>query len=296
MKNAVLCKIDGMKYIGYITSLILLMFLHSCKTEQPDIPQTQTNSKRVGTNVVMSIQFAELLNDIAFEAATSLVVDSSKIEYEGKYIAACSDTNLTQKGNGQTEIEIQFHSCTLEGSINLDGQLVVEVRGNTLEQGAFFTVRAEDLRVDDYVLSGSMDIQHAGYTQDETMIFKTRVKDLKYMGIVGYGVTFSGEFDREFKSGFHDNIFYDGEAAYENDEFGLTGGGEIFGADFDSTMVLIDKELEKRNECVYFSRGVITLTTKGKPSRTLNWGDGSCDNKVKMTTNKGEYEIELMNL
>lgn len=272
------------------------MFLHSCKTEQPDIPRTETNPQKVGKNVVFSLQFAELLNDIAFEAATSLLVDTTKIEHEGKYIAECSDTTLTRKENGRTEIEIQFHSCTLEGSVNLDGGLVVEVRGNILEQGSFFSVRAVDLRVGDYALSGSVQIQQTGYTQDETILFKTRVNELNYMGIVGYNVTFSGEFDREFISGFHDNIFYDGIEAHDNDEFGITGGGELAGADFDSTMVLIDKELEKRNECIYFSRGVITLTTKGKPSQTLNWGDGSCDNKVKMITNKAEYDIELMNL
>ena len=285
-----------MKYIGYITSFYLLLFLLSCETEQPDIPQTETHPKREGENVVMSLQFAELFNDIAFETATSLIVDTSKVEYQGKYIANCSDTTITKNTNGRTDVEIQFNSCSLEESISLDGQLVVEVRGNTLEQGSFFTVRAVDLRVDDYVLSGTVRIQQVGYTQDETILFKTRIEELNYMGIVGYGATFSGEFDREFKSGFHDNIFYDGLEAHNNDEFGITGGGEIVGGNLDSTMVLIDKELEKRNECVYFSRGVITLTTKGIPSRTLNWGNGSCDNKVKMTTNKGEYDIELMNL
>lgn len=55
----------------------------------------------------------------------------------------------------------------------------------------------------------------------------------------------------------------------------------------------ITTPLIKAMNCKWMQKGVIELTPSGKSARTLDFGDGKCDNKAKITVNGNTYDFEM---
>lgn len=51
--------------------------------------------------------------------------------------------------------------------------------------------------------------------------------------------------------------------------------------------------LTKPANCKYITKGTVELTPNGLNTRTINYGDGTCDNKATVTVNGNSFEITL---
>ena len=57
--------------------------------------------------------------------------------------------------------------------------------------------------------------------------------------------------------------------------------------------IKITKPLIKRFGCSYIESGIVELTPEGLSTRTIDYGDGTCDNKAKLTINGNSFDFTL---
>jgi len=72
----------------------------------------------------------------------------------------------------------------------------------------------------------------------------------------------------------------------EGNSSGVTREGLAWTASYPSALV-------KKNSCKWVSSGSILVTPQGLAPRTINFGEGTCDNKATLTIEDKTYQIEL---
>lgn len=101
-------------------------------------------------------------------------------------------------------------------------------------------------------------------------------------GTITYQATYNtamveGESTMDYK----DNVF-----ATTGSASGTTPAGQAFTA-------LVTTPLISNMKCNNFVKGVVELTPAGEPKRTLNYGEGDCDNKASITVNGITFNVNL---
>jgi hypothetical protein len=78
-----------------------------------------------------------------------------------------------------------------------------------------------------------------------------------------------------------------------DDVFLISGQASGTSAKGDSFTAAITTPLRIAVSCQYIESGVVTLTPKGKPARTIDFGTSGCDNKAKVSVNGIGYDITM---
>jgi hypothetical protein len=71
---------------------------------------------------------------------------------------------------------------------------------------------------------------------------------------------------------------------------GSTTGTSARGSSYSA---VITTPLRKANACPWIESGVVTITPRNKKTRTIDFGDGTCDNKATVTIEGKVYNITL---
>jgi hypothetical protein len=51
--------------------------------------------------------------------------------------------------------------------------------------------------------------------------------------------------------------------------------------------------VEKRASCTWITKGRIDLTPEGLATRTVDYGDGTCDDKATLTINGNTFQFQM---
>jgi hypothetical protein len=101
-------------------------------------------------------------------------------------------------------------------------------------------------------------------------------------------ITWTADKYREISAGFN-------TPAWGDDEFNIWGtrtGTRVNGKSYTAVVDAV-KPLHKTTACRFVVSGVATITPAGGSVRTLDFGDGSCDNKATLTVNGQSRQITL---
>ena len=74
--------------------------------------------------------------------------------------------------------------------------------------------------------------------------------------------------------------------------YGEASGTNRQGTNF-STQILQDKPLVKHKTCRYIGRGIMELTPEGFKTRTINFGEGACDDEATFTVKENTVAFKL---
>lgn len=99
-------------------------------------------------------------------------------------------------------------------------------------------------------------------------------------------ITYRAEYTRLKSEGSATATFDDDVWRIEGHSSGVTREGKSWTASYPSALV-------KRNSCKWFGSGSVLVTPEGMDPRTINFGDGTCDNKATLTIGEHTYNIEL---
>jgi hypothetical protein len=73
----------------------------------------------------------------------------------------------------------------------------------------------------------------------------------------------------------------------------ITGSANGTSAGGTSYTAVIGQALRKELSCRHIVSGIISITPGDKPTRTINYGDGTCDDKATVTINGNVFNITL---
>jgi hypothetical protein len=78
-----------------------------------------------------------------------------------------------------------------------------------------------------------------------------------------------------------------------DDEYHITGSGNGTSANGTQFNVVITQALHVKLNCPRIVSGTVDITPSGKPTRTLDYGPGTCDYNATVTINGNVYNITL---
>lgn len=259
-------KLHNLKYALIIATAIGFT---ACQKES-------VTSEDANSPALASAQGQEQVNDIDAEAAFRL--DPSRAGANG----CPTVTWAADRGTFPNTVTIDFgDGCTGFNGRTKKGQLIVTMSADHFTAGAVRTVSPNEFYVDDIKVEGLRTVTNMGLNAEEQM----------YWTVVGNHTITDPEGDVGTHSINHVRTMTAGRDTEEeclDDEYSITGthsGTTREGKSFEG---LITVALVKRMDCRWPVSGVEAITTDARRgNRTIDFGDGTCDDKATVTTANG---------
>jgi hypothetical protein len=260
------------KSVLFLTALLLTVFaMESCrKNDNNDVAITTAEDLSVNEDYTEQI---DLDADIAVE------------ERGG---GPCPTVTFAQpEGTWPNTITVDYGaSCTRPDGRVLSGKLIINQTAEIRTPGAVRTVTHEDFFVDGVNVEGTRTWTNNGQNADGQWSYTKVATDMK--------LTFEDGTSTMWNKTRTSVLIEGGNTATHWDDVwsstGIASGTNRNGVDFTAT---ITEPLVKRASCRWISSGVIEFTA-GVRTRTLDFGDGTCDRFGTLTLANGEsYSIRL---
>ncbi len=188
-------------------------------------------------------------------------------------------TTAQPKGVWPNTITLDYSDagCT-KGGRTFKGKIVIEQSNAMNVAGAVRMISFVNFFVEGVQLEGSKTVTNAGINTAGLPKFNV-VVDEKLTFPDGTTATHKASRERTMTEG-------SATAARNDDVWIVTGGGEGVNRQGDTYSSSITTPLVKRNPCAWIGEGVIEFTLNGL-TRTLDFGDGSCDREATITRADG---------
>lgn len=176
-------------------------------------------------------------------------------------------------------------SNTLD-DITRSGKITVSLSGLMNEVNSLATFTFVDFVSEGYKVSGVHKIKYLGLNSGNnwprySVLTEARIEfpDKKF-------ITYRAEYIRLKSEGASTITPDDDVWRIEGHSSGVTREGLAWTASYPSALV-------KKNSCKWVSSGSILITPEGMAPRTINFGEGTCDNKATLVIEDKTYEITL---
>jgi hypothetical protein len=289
-----------MKKITIILTLLIngLILMNACKKdkEEPKEYDTQTSQD----NSLAETTFNNI-NDIVNEAISrgdSGLQSFRKGSGENSFLSTCATvtvTPATQPATGGT-ITVDFGSTSCQchdnrfrrGIINISYTGAYRDSGTVISIGFnnYFTGKTT---ANMFQVTGTKTIANKGHNSNGNINFDITV-DGHLINSNGVTMDWSSTRNREWISGF-------GTYPWTDDQYRITGSSSGKNFEGNTFTVIITSPLLINLSCSnmtnVITQGVFELTPQDKPTRTLDYGDGTCDDKATITVNGQSFTITL---
>lgn len=266
------------------------IFLGSCrkkeKAEEKDTDTTAASDQSIASSI--SNDMASMSDEAA--TSTNTTLSSYKVgESDGILATSCATVTSVTSGSTKT-ITVNFGTtnCTCKDNRLRRGSLTITMSGPYLTQGTVINVTPNNYYVDNNQVTGSKTITNNGLNSSNNLVFSITA-DLTIIKANGAGtISWHSDRQREWTAGASTPL------VWSDDVYSVTGsasGSNSNGGSFTSN---ITTALIRKMSCPrHFVSGVIEHTPAGKATRTINYGDGTCDNNATVTINAVTYTITL---
>jgi hypothetical protein len=276
MKNAVVLLTLGM------------LLSASCKKQQEiDKDTSSFDENNYATNVANDI------GSISDEAGRNKTVSGYKgASNDELQSGPCATLKFdTLVGSNPDSITVNFgtSNCLCNDGKYRRGEILITYTGKYKDSLAFITMTTINYFVDDNGVSGSRTVKNLGHNAQGHLVYDITENLNIAKANNGGTIVYNGQRRREWLSG--ENTIYWGD-----DKYSITGsasGHNSNGRSFTSgiTKPLVrDMSLACRK---HFVSGTYNHTPENKPTRTIDFGDGACDDIATVTVNGKTYTVTL---
>ncbi len=235
---------------------------------------------------------AESMFDI-IESITSSALEHADINSGGRYAVshhpeiACAMITL-QQGELAKWVTIDFgNGCDGPDGKTRKGKIKVEYTGGWLTKGAVITTIAENFYVNDLKIAGTRVVTSQGI-KDAALSLSVKIVGGKIIWPDGSFLT--RESVRTHKIMLSEDLSAI-ELQVTGGASGVTREGIEYAAEIIEPLVFTTS---CSNSAIYLPvSGMKTITVPELPVFTINYGEGACDNKFTVITDRGSKEITL---
>lgn len=273
----------SLKNIGLATIIIAGLSTSSCKKETvtPLAPAPTNEQFETSRNSYFDAQ--NFINEAISRGQLSFKNESETT------LNGCTTVTLDTTVNPHTVLIDFGPGCTgYDGKVR-GGQIYATFNNRDMSL-AGTTVHAEfrDYTVDGDTIGGTLDLVNNGATNDATMEGTIDVNsNISFEGNAG---TLEGNFH-------YDLHFYNNYTPINqtDDLFAFWGGGTgIVSSGREFTLTLTEPLYRKRQSgCNFFVGGIVTLDIDGESTRTMDYGNGTCDNIATIIQDGNTQTITL---
>jgi hypothetical protein len=176
--------------------------------------------------------------------------------------------------------------CTgLEG-IYRKGKMTISLTGKMNELNSTATFAFDNFYTDGHKVTGVHRITYSGLNTGNSWPRYQIFTEARIDFADGKFITYRANYWRLFSEGSNTNSASDDVWRIEGTSSGTTVDGKAWEATCSSALV-------KPMSCRWFTKGILVVTPQGEPAITVDFGDGTCDNKATVTKNGVTTTIEL---
>ncbi len=281
-----------MKRLGEIILVFVfvagLFSLQSCSKADDEknndgITKTETTDY---LNLLGAFNLSDVDDALATDETGNLLSDQLK-STEGRCFTITRDEN--EDGSFwpmSWTVDFGDGTCECACGHSRSGKIHVTLSAWWKNEGSLREISFDDFHFDGYKLEGTKTILNKGLNDDGNMVFEKKLTDGKITYEDGTSMSWSCTKEAEQIEGGGTFLFFD-------DVWSVTGSGSGVNIDGNNFKMTITSPLIYKNGCFYPVSGVITIEADGEEIKTIDYGDGECDNKITVAVGDQTVEIEL---
>ncbi|MES2589985.1 MAG: hypothetical protein V4622_13485 [Bacteroidota bacterium] len=285
------------KIILFGALVFTFVALESCKKDEPKEEQTN-DSTAPQSNAIIEGSFDDMTN-MSDQAITGNLVyyKSPKVTFfypaKGEeYPLEKVDCNVivTLDTTGTTKkitIDWGATNCMCNDQKQRRGKIETTFTGKYRDSGTVITHTPIDYYVNDNQIAGTKTVTNKGLNSNGQPYFIVSVNGVATMSN-GDVFTYVSNRVRTWTTGF---TTITGLFQFSDDEYDITGSATASSSLGNGYVANIITALHVKVGCAYVTSGILEFTPTGKILRTINYGDGTCDNTFTVTINGVTYTI-----
>lgn len=258
-------------------SLVVILMVSSCTEEKDDILEFDLDSSRDHA------QAESYWNDI-FKT-----VDEVSRDTPGIKSITCIDTLIIDTLSSPRSIFIDFgdEDCLGQDGRTRRGGILVTYSDRYRAEGAVITVTPEDYHVNDYLVHGTKTVTNQGANEQGNLYFTVEVMDASISAPDdAWTSTWESTRTREWLEGEETLQVLDDMYSITGTSTGVNRNGLPFS-------VSTTEPLLVEIGCPWIVSGTIEMEPEDGITRSVDYGDGDCDNDAMVVINGNAYPIEL---
>ena len=265
-----------------ILFFLFLLILAGCQkdtttTTTVSVPGDQNTSEG---SIVISDQTFEGLNGIVNSSFTSLGLKSGTL-------GTCPTiTGVTTALPIVITFDWGTGCASAEDGITRSGKVSVSLTGFMNVPNSVATFTFTDFVSNGNKITGVHRITYVGLNSGNSWPRYTVFTEAKIVFPDNKSMNYRAEYTRLQSEGSATAVLTDDVWRIEGTSSGTTREGVAWTANYPSALV-------KKNSCKWFSSGSVLITPTGGVPRTINFGDGTCDNKATLTIGTTTTDIVL---
>lgn len=184
------------------------------------------------------------------------------------------------------DIDFGSTNCTAANGRMRRGVLHVTFTGPYHAPGTVITITPQGYYVNDNHVEGTKTVTNMGLNEDHVPYF-TVVADLTVIaGNGNWTATHHAERIRTWVEGSD-------TPDHADDAYVITGHGHGVNRLGHAYVMNIQEPLHVHAGCPFITQGVVAVTPENQPERTIDYGDGSCDNTATVTVDGQSFTITI---
>lgn len=249
---------------------LALLGLNACQKDY-DVSESSLAAEDAGAA-------GNLLDDMGDEAALRTMAENS----------SCPVVTFSEPdGVYPNVITLDFgDGCTDDHGRTKAGRIVIEISDDLLTEGAVRTAHTEDFSINGREVEGTRTVTNIGTNESGEYLFSIQVERARVGCSDGEAITFNADHTATMVTGADTPEREDDAFLVEGTEWGTNRRGHEFTA-------VITEPIYRSRDCRWPLSGVREITS-GDKVRSLDYGDGQCDNIAVLTLGNGKTRsIEL---
>lgn len=271
-----------------VPALVLPLMIASCKKN--DDTDTDTNSARNESTVE---SYFNELNDITDQVAKTGTASGFRLaEDNATLLSSCAtitfDTSSIVSASNPDTMIVDFGTGCIGGDGRTRaGKIIVSSTGRYFDQGTIITIVPDGYSVNGNAISGSRVVTNTGNNSNGQPTFSVDVNGTVVLANNGGTITWTASRTRTWTEGYTTPLLF------ADDVISVTGSSNGTKANGTSWTSVINSPLVHKRSCRQIVSGNQTVTPSNRPARTIDFGDGDCDNTATVTINGNTYTITI---
>jgi hypothetical protein len=275
-----------MKKLGkpgiFLTIVFGIAILQSCNKDDIQTP-SKIETKTKVTDYINLIQ--------SFSLATVEEVISTDDDLKSAILSVCLNVTIYENENGEFwpriwTLDWGSENCECFSGILKRGKVHVSLSDWWRNEGSLREITFEDFYINDNKMEGVKTILNTGVNEAGNLTFEKKVTDAKLTYSDESVITWNCERYSEQVGGGETFLFAD-------DVWSVTGNGSGVNLDDNAYTLEITSALIYQNGCFYPVSGTIEINSDGEELKTIDYGNGECDNIITVTVGETTETIEL---
>ncbi len=262
-----------------LISVLTVFVVLSCQKDEEDKDYSASQDNAIAEAVFNDV--ANIVDDAYSNGNTSKNPSTLVI------IGPCATITLDTFATPRTlTVDFGTTACLCNDGRYRSGKIIATFTGRYYQVGTVITISFDNYVVNDHIVSGTKTITNMGLNTNNNPYFQISVTGTIVKPNNGGTISWTASRIREWYAGY-------GTLPLTDDIYLITGSGSGVSAAGTAYTLNITKALRKEIGCKNIVSGTFELSISGKAKRTVDYGDGSCDNIVTVKILNKTYTFTL---